>query len=112
MADLHSAQSGHEVAGEPHGTVYQRIWRPFLILLVVTVAEFIVALAIPDSLMPKGYKNGLYIVLTIAKAFYIVSFFMHLRFERAGLIYAIVVPLAFIVALIAAMFAEAGYMAG
>lgn len=97
---------------EPQGTVFQRIWRPFLILLAVTIVEFIIALAIPESFMAKGIKNGLYIVLTIAKAFYIVAFFMHLKFERVGLAYAIVVPLAFVIALILAMFAEAGYMAG
>lgn len=93
---------------EPEGTVFQRIWRPFLILLAITVAEFIVALAIPESLMGKGIKNWLYIIMTIAKAFYIVAFFMHLKFERVMLAYAIVVPTAFIVALIFALFAEAG----
>jgi cytochrome c oxidase subunit IV len=108
--DLHATPQLE--TAEPHGSAYQRIWVPFLILLAVTVVEFIIALAVPNSLMGKPYKNAFYIILTIMKAYYIVSWFMHLRFERVGLIYAIVVPLAFIVLLLAAMFAEAGYMAG
>lgn len=112
MATDHTLDSHNGEMSEPHGTVFERIWRPFLILLGVTVLEFIIALAIPDSFMSKGIKNFLYIVLTVAKAFYIMAFFMHLKFERIGLIYAIVVPVAFIIALIAAMFGEALHIAG
>jgi cytochrome c oxidase subunit IV len=91
-----------------HGNdTFKKVWVPFFILLVITIIEFVVALAIPNSVMPHApYKVGLYAVLTIAKAFYIVGFFMHLKFEKIGLAYAIVVPTAFIIALVAALIFE------
>ena len=92
--------------GSEEKSLNQKVLYPLLMLAGVTAVEFIVALMIPESLMPKPIKVWLYIVLTIVKAFYIVAFFMHLKFERAGLIYAIVVPTAFIVALIAALLYE------
>jgi cytochrome c oxidase subunit IV len=42
----------------------------------------------------------IYIVLTLFKAFYIVAFFMHLKFEKMGLVLAIIVPILFIIGLI------------
>jgi cytochrome c oxidase subunit 4 len=95
---------------DAHATEFVNPWKkvayPLTVLFLVTVVEFVVALAIPESMMPKSYKSGLYIVLTILKAFYIVGFFMHLRYEKLTLIYCIVVPLAFIVVLIAALIFE------
>lgn len=95
---------------ETQGSVFKRIWVPFFILLGVTIVEFAVALAIPESFMPQEIKNFLYIALTLVKAFYIVAFFMHLKFEGLGLVYSIVVPIIFIVALIAALIYEADQM--
>lgn len=85
---------------------WKKVAFPFTVLFLVTVVEFIVALAIPNTVMPKPYKDVLYIILTIAKAFYIVGYFMHLKYERLTLIYCIVVPTAFIVVLIAALMFE------
>ncbi|MFN3530518.1 MAG: cytochrome C oxidase subunit IV family protein [Bacteroidia bacterium] len=85
------------------------IWRVFWVLLIVTVIEFIIALAIPESFMVKDIKNVLYIVLTIMKAFYIVAYFMHLKFEKINLIYSILLPLVFIIGAIAALMHESNY---
>ncbi len=85
------------------------IWNVFWVLLILTVAEFIIALAIPLDVMPKPYKNILYIVLTIAKAYYIVAYFMHLKFEKLGLIYSIVLPSLFIILFIIAMIYEGNF---
>ena len=79
----------------------KRIWNVFFVLLGITCVEFFIAL----YLVPKGYTtyhtaNPIYIVLTLAKAFYIVGYFMHLKFERPGLIFAIIVPVLFIIGLI------------
>ncbi len=94
---------GHDaVAVNP----WKKVAFPFTVLFVVTVFEFIIALAIPDTTMSKSFKAILYIVLTIAKAFYIVGYFMHLKYERLTLIYCIVVPLAFIIVLILALIFE------
>ena len=82
------------------------VWNVFWVLLAITTVEFIIALAIPTSVMPQGIKNIFYIALTLLKAFYIVAYFMHLKFEKIGLIIAIVVPTIFIVCLVSAMLYE------
>lgn len=82
------------------------VWNVFWVLLAITAVEFIIALAIPVSAMSQFYKNGIYIVLTLLKAFYIVAYFMHLKFEKLGLIYCIVVPTIFIICLVSAMLYE------
>ncbi|WP_183578888.1 cytochrome C oxidase subunit IV family protein [Mucilaginibacter sp. X5P1] len=92
----------HAEHGEHEGMTRKRILRVFLILLGITCIEFIIALAIvpshPD--FAHTWANPIYIVLTLAKAFYIVAFFMHLKFEKPSLIYSIIVPILFIIGLI------------
>ena len=82
------------------------IWRVFWVLAGITAIEFVVALAIPETFMPKPFKVGLYLVLTIMKAFYIVAYFMHLKHEIKNLIMTIVVPLALFIWFIAAFLAD------
>lgn len=86
-----------------------QIYKVFFILLAITIVEFIVALAIPESMMPRGIKNAIYGVLTLLKAGYIVAFFMHLKFEKITMIYCILVPLVFIVGIVLALTYEANY---
>lgn len=85
------------------------IWKVFFILLGITVLEFIIALGIPDTLMPHSIKNIIYIVLTLAKAFYIVAYFMHLKFEKITLIYLIIVPLILVLGIIGSLLYEGDY---
>lgn len=79
----------------PSGT--RRIWRTFWVLLIITFIELGLGLlmyAIPD--MPTWLHlaiKGIISILTLAKAFYIVSVFMHLGDEIRNLIMTIVVPL-------------------
>lgn len=87
------------------------IWRVFFILLFITIIEFIIALAVPEAAMSKPVKNWIYIILTLAKAFYIVAYFMHLKFEKVNFIYSIVLPIIFILGIIAALINEASYWA-
>lgn len=92
----------HHAEGE-HGETMtrKRIWKVFFILLGITCVEFIIALyLVPNHHMDMKYANPAYIVLTLVKAFYIVAFFMHLKFEKVGLVYAILVPILFIIGLI------------
>ncbi len=72
------------------------IWKVMLILLAVTAVEFIIALAIPESILPKPVKVYTYIGLTLVKAFYIVGEFMHLSHEKKSLIWSILLPIVFI----------------
>jgi cytochrome c oxidase subunit IV len=90
-----------EHAEEHEGMTRKRIWNVFFVLLAITCVEFFIAL----FLVPHGYTtyhtaNPIYIVLTLLKAFYIVGYFMHLKFERTSLVFAIVVPVLFIIGLI------------
>jgi cytochrome c oxidase subunit IV len=87
---------------EEHGETMtkKKIVNVFLILLGITAIEFLIALYfIPHGLAAK-YANPLYILLTLLKAFYIVAYFMHLKFEKIAMIYAIIVPILFIIGLI------------
>lgn len=77
------------------------IWKVFFILLAITCVEFFIALyMVPKGHMGVNIANPIYIVLTLAKAFYIVAYFMHLKFERMALMLTIVVPILFIIGLI------------
>ena len=99
-----------EVHGEHEGMTKKKILRIFGVLLAITVVEFIIALwLVPTGKIPLHYANPIYIVLTLAKAFYIVAYFMHLKFEKVGLALAIVVPILFIIGLILVLTNESHY---
>ena len=79
---------------EHHDSGTKEIWRTFWILLILTVVE----LALGYWMIGKegGLKvaiKGSIIILMLAKAFYIVGYFMHLKHEIRNLIMTIVVPL-------------------
>lgn len=99
-----SSETSHTHAdGEAHAETMTRgkIWQVFFVLLGITCIEFFIALyMVPQHHMTYHSANPIYIVLTLLKAFYIVAYFMHLKFEKVGLIYAIVVPTLFIIGLI------------
>ena len=99
-----SAENTHAAhhEGEEHESMTKKkIWGVFWILLGITTIEFIIALyLVPHEYMSYHSANPIYIVLTLAKAFYIVGYFMHLKFEKVGLVFAIIVPVLFIIGLI------------
>lgn len=74
-----------------------RIWRTFWILLIITIIELGLGIAMylfPG--MPQWlllFVKGVICILSLAKAFYIVSIFMHLGDEIRNMIMTIVVPL-------------------
>jgi caa(3)-type oxidase subunit IV len=91
----------HHEGGEHETMTRKKIWNVFFILLGITCVEFVIALAlVPHGYMNIRYANPVYIVLTLFKAFYIVAYFMHLKFEKLGLALAIIVPILFIIGLI------------
>jgi cytochrome c oxidase subunit 4 len=100
---MSSEPSNIHAEGEAHEETMSRgkIWQVFFVLLSITCIEFFIALyLVPHHVMTYHAANPIYIVLTLAKAFYIVAYFMHLKFEKIGMIYAIIVPIIFIVGLI------------
>src|SRR5277367_4716403 len=69
------------------------IWRTFWILLGITAVELLLAtIHLKTGFPPKYVLNGMYLILTCAKAFYIIAEFMHLRHEIKNLIMTIAVP--------------------
>jgi cytochrome c oxidase subunit 4 len=71
------------------------IWRTFWILLGITCFELILAtihIKTEGRFPPKLVLNGVYLILTCAKAFYIIAEFMHLRHEIKNMIMTIAVP--------------------
>lgn len=75
----------------------RRVRKVTIILSIVTVIELglglsMYALHLPDDLRRKLIK-GMIIILSLAKAYYIVSVFMHLGDEIRNMIMTIVVPL-------------------
>lgn len=89
----HTAEH-HEHAGG--GT--KEIIRVTVILTVLTIVELIIGFLMIDiPLSSVGLRLGLkgaIVILMMAKAFYIVAYFMHLKHEVKNLIMTIVVPLA------------------
>jgi cytochrome c oxidase subunit IV len=70
------------------------IWRTFWILLGITLVELTLAfLHLYAGFLSKYVLNGIFLILTLAKAFYIVAEFMHLGHEIKNLIMTIVFPL-------------------
>ena len=78
----------------------KRVKKTTILLSVITVIELAIGLAIynihkgpdPSDLLVLMFK-GVVCILTLAKAYYIVSVFMHLGDEIRNMIMTIVVPL-------------------
>ncbi|MFM6975675.1 MAG: cytochrome C oxidase subunit IV family protein [Sphingobacteriaceae bacterium] len=107
-----SAENTHAHA-EAHGETMTKgkIWQVFFYLLGITAVEFFIALyLIPKGILSHGIGNFAYIVLTLVKAFYIVAYFMHLKFEKFALKTGIIVSLVFIVYFIVLMLTEGSYL--
>jgi cytochrome c oxidase subunit 4 len=107
--NIHSTEEhGHE---EHAGLDKKKIWQVFGILLFITLIEFFIALwVIPKGYMSHGVGNFIYIALTILKAYYIVAYFMHLKYEKLGLQLALTVTFVFIVYFIVLMLIEGDFL--
>ena len=87
----------------------KRVRKTTILLSVITVIELAIGLTIytihkgpdPNTFLVLAFK-GLVCILTIAKAYYIVSVFMHLGDEIRNMIMTIVVPLMLFIWFIAA----------
>ena len=77
-----------------------------LYLAVVTFLEFVVAF----SLEAGTVKTLIFVVMTIVKAYYIVSEFMHLGHEVKGLRWSIVYPMILVVWMLVAFLIEGNYI--
>ena len=77
----------------------KRIWKVFWILLILTIVELGLGLSVYYIDMEANpsetlilFIKGVICILTLAKAFYIISIFMHLGDEIRNLIMSIGIP--------------------
>jgi cytochrome c oxidase subunit 4 len=111
MSENHTHTTDAHEHGDHAGLSKKKIWEVFFILLGITVIEFIIALwVIPAGHMSQSVGNYVYIILTLLKAYYIIAYFMHLKFEKYGLIVSMGVSLIFIVYFIVLMLIEGNYL--
>lgn len=90
----HTAEHGHT---EHAGGGVKEIVRVTVILSVLTIVELILGFWMMGMPLESGSRlavKGTIIILMMAKAFYIVAYFMHLKHEIKNMIMTIVVPLA------------------
>lgn len=87
----------HTAAHADHGGNKNEVRNVTIILSVLTIVELILGYIMYKWVQEDGFLRafikGTIIILMLAKAFYIVSYFMHLGHELKNLIMTIVVPL-------------------
>lgn len=83
-----------------------RIWKIFWLLSAVTIIELVLGLGLAKQWYGSSgmilFVKGVICILSLAKAYYIVSVFMHLGDEIRNFIMTIVVPLLLFIWFIAA----------
>lgn len=89
--------------GHSHGT--KDIWKSFWILLGITIMDFILYFLLDPSMV----KNTIFIVFGVVKAYFVVFFFMHMKYEKTTLVLTILVPVLFILGLIYGLLFEGNY---
>ncbi len=100
-------------AGEHHGSMSKkRIWQVFFYLLALTGLEFFIALALVHAghIEKDWTVKIIYILLTLWKAYYIIAYFMHLKFETTGFIMSVSTSFILIVYMIVLMLIEGNYL--
>src|SRR4051812_10351433 len=93
----HNTQSPEITYHHEPSSGTSRIWRTFWILLFITLFELALGFTMYFfTEMPSWlhlFIKGVIVIASLAKAFYIVSIFMHLGDEIRNMIMTIVVPL-------------------
>lgn len=100
----HHEESQQVTVLPPDKEKIRKLWRVAGILGFITAIEFAVAFLVPHEF--QSTRVWLFIAMTIVKAAYIVGEFMHLRHEAKVLIWAIMIPMIFVVWLLIALVYE------
>jgi cytochrome c oxidase subunit IV len=95
MENIHTVEE--MTHAEEHSFDTKAIWKTFRILLYITIVELILAISyykmtFSDPHLVKHILNGVFIILTLTKAFFIIAEFMHLGHELRNLILTIAIP--------------------
>lgn len=88
--------SSTHLSDEEYKSAVSAVWKATAILAVVTVVEVAVALILGPHL-PKILMNTFYALASLAKAFFIIGEFMHLKYEKRVFMLSLGVPLLFLV---------------
>ena len=75
----------------------------FVILSIITIVEVIFGIIRPpfmvdNHLLGLTFLNWFFVILTIVKAYYIIWYFMHVKYEYGNLRVALVAPIVVFVA--------------
>ena len=98
----------NDTHAEHDGGAIAEIKKVTIILSVLTIVELILGfwmIGMENKAMVLAIKGAI-VILMMAKAFYIVAYFMHLKHEVKNLIMTIVVPLTLFIWFIAAFLAD------
>lgn len=98
--DTHSAEHHHDAIAE--------IKKVTIILSVLTIVELVLGFWMIDvtSEALRLAIKGIIVILMMAKAFYIVAYFMHLKHEIKNFIMTVIVPLALFIWFIIAFLSD------
>ncbi len=89
MSDIHHEHISHASEDKAHSALNTKmIWRVFWILLGITIFE----VSISFTSIPQNILLYTFIALTLVKAYYIVGFFMHMKFEAIPFQWSILLP--------------------
>ncbi|MEQ9591165.1 MAG: cytochrome C oxidase subunit IV family protein [Cyclobacteriaceae bacterium] len=80
----------------------KKLWTVAGILGALTLVEFVIAFTMGHGTL----KTAIFVVMTIVKAAYIVGEFMHLKYEVKVLMWAILIPMVFVVWMLVAFVYE------
>ena len=98
----------NHMSDEQYNSSVKAVWSATAILSVVTVVEVIVALTV-GHLMPKVLLNSFFVIASVAKAFFIIGEFMHLKYEKRVFMLSLGLPLAFLIWTLIALTIEGNY---
>ncbi len=95
MENVHTTAAAAHGGGQTFDK--KAIWRTFRVLLVITIVELILAIGyyemeFQNRHLVKHVLNGIFVILTLTKAFYIIAEFMHLGHEIKNLILTLAMP--------------------
>ena len=103
------------MAGHSHESNLKRIWIVLGLLSIITAVEVGLGIVKPDALHLHGpgtsWLNWIFIILTLAKAYYIAWAFMHLEGEKKWFRRAVVWTAVFLICyLVALLLIEGDYL--
>lgn len=110
QSTLYSGVMNHhtDIKSEESRNQIKRIRKVLILLSIVTIVEVGFGLLFSYS-MPRALLNTIFLVLTLVKAGYIVSVFMHLGDEVKSFFWMVLMPLLLFVWFIIAFLADGSF---